>query len=248
MRLTDDIRNLEELQKRIRQRESLLPHTTRPFVAVSYAQSIDGSIATKDRRPLGISGRETLELTHQLRSLFDGILVGINTVIADDPRLTVRLFEGQNPQPVVLDTHLRIPFECKLLQRTDRCSWLASAADNDASRIAAFTRSGTKVLPCRLDGNGRIDLHYLSALLFQKGVKSLMVEGGAKVITSFIHAELVDLFIITISPKFIGGLQVIESRDGDLFTKLKLTGIHYETLGQDIVLWATPVWTGNEKA
>lgn len=243
MRQTDDIQNVFQLQKRLLRQEISPPHMTRPFVAVSYAQGIDGSIATKNRQPLKISGQASLELTHRLRSLFDGILVGINTVLADDPQLTVRLVDGQNPQPVVLDTHLRTPLECRLLQRSDRESWLAAAAGNNGARIAAFTRTGAQVLPCRLDGNGQIDLHHLMALLYAKGVESLMVEGGAKVITSFIHAELVDLFIITISPKFIGGLQVVEAFDGDHFAKLKLTGINYEPMGQDLIVWATPVWT-----
>jgi len=243
MKQTDEIRNLYQLQTRLLGKELSHPRMNRPFVAVSYAQSIDGSIATKNRRPLSISGRESLELTHRLRSLFDGILVGINTVLADDPQLTVRLVDGENPQPVVLDTRLRTPLACRLLQRSDRESWLASATANSHARVSAFIRAGAQVLPCRPDGNGQVDLHHLMALLFDKGVESLMVEGGAKVITSFIHAELVDLFIITISPKFIGGLQVIESRNGDLFSKLNLTGISYETLGKDIVVWASPVWT-----
>ena len=243
MRQTDDIQNLFQLQAKLLQRESSRPHMTRPFVAVSYAQGIDGSIATKNRQPLNISGRQSLELTHRLRALFGGILVGINTVLADDPQLTVRLVDGENPQPVVLDTRLRTPLECRLLQRTDRNSWLASAANNNGARVAAFKRAGAQVLPCRRDDNGQIDLHHLMAVLFQKGVESLMVEGGAKVITSFIHAELVDLFIITISPKFIGGLQVVEALDGDHFDTLELAGIHYEPMGQDLIVWATPVWT-----
>ena len=242
MKKMEEIQNLSQLKTVLQGRKQPQPSRLRPFIAISYAQSIDGSIATNHRQPLPISGRESLEMTHFLRSIFDGILVGINTVLADDPQLTVRLADGANPQPVVLDTHLRTPFDSKLLQRRDRISWLASASDNDHSRVNALTLAGALVLPCRLDSNDQIDLNYLMALLYQKGVQSLMVEGGAKVITSFIHAELVDLFIITISPKFIGGLQVIETRDGDLYSKLKLTGINYETLGQDVIVWAKPNW------
>jgi 3,4-dihydroxy 2-butanone 4-phosphate synthase/GTP cyclohydrolase II len=242
MKKMEKIKNLSQLKTVLQ--GSQQPHASRlrPFIAISYAQSIDGSIATNHRRPLPISGRESLEMTHCLRSIFDGILVGINTVLTDDPQLTVRLADGDNPQPVVLDTHLRTPFDSKLLQRRDRSSWLASAGDNDHSKVNALTLAGALVLPCRLDSNDQIDLNYLMTLLYQKGVHSLMVEGGAKVITSFMHAELVDLFIITISPKFIGGLQVIESRDGDLYSKLKLTGVYYETLGQDVIVWAKPNW------
>jgi hypothetical protein len=74
-------------------------HNGRPFTLVSYAQCLDGSIATIDHRPLAISGRASMTLTHRLRALFEGILIGINTLLADNPRLTVRLVDGANPQP-----------------------------------------------------------------------------------------------------------------------------------------------------
>lgn len=236
-----DIRNIGDLQEALgrlkpdRQRD-------RPFVLISYAQSIDGSIATLDRRPIQLSGPASAVLTHRLRSLFDAILVGIGTVLADDPRLDVRLVPGKNPQPVVLDTHLRIPAESRLLQRPDCQSWLASSEAASETRAAALMRTGATILACPLDGHGQIDIRQLMHILQGRGIYSLMVEGGARVITSFINAGLVDLFIITISPALIGGLRVVEGRNESPLSRVNLVDIHYERMEDDSILWGRPDW------
>lgn len=236
------IQNIEDLENSLVDVKSFCRKMKRPFVTVTYAQSIDGSIAAKDRSPLRISGEASMTLTHRLRSLYDGILVGIETVLADDPQLTVRLVEGPNPQPVVLDTHLRTPVDSRLLKRMDRSSWLVNSGANSAERVAEVTRAGGTVLPCRLDDSGRVDLRELGGLLYQRGISSLMVEGGARVITSFIVARMVDLFIITISPMLVGGLQVVDHPRPSLNGNLRLKDFSYEQMGNDLVLWAKPVW------
>ncbi|MBI5589729.1 MAG: RibD family protein [Deltaproteobacteria bacterium] len=236
------IRSIEDLQQGLQHVKSGCRPTARPFILISYAQSLDGSIATLDRRPLKISGSASLMLTHRLRSLFDAILVGIDTVVADNPLLTVRLVPGVNPQPVVLDTHLRIPLESRLLERSDRRSWLAGVKDDASARTDAVSRAGAEILPCRLNDQGQIDIRHLMGLLFERGIRSLMVEGGARVISSFIRAELADLFIITISPTLIGGLRVIQGQNGCPPSRLTLTQIHYEDLENDLILWAEPAW------
>lgn len=246
MKPRQPVRNVEDLKRWLGHLKSTR-QMSRPYIAVSYAQSIDGSIATADRRPLTISSTKSMRLTHQLRALFDGILIGINTVIADDPQLTVRLVEGSNPQPVVLDTHLRTPVECGLMRRSDRSSWVASSLHNSAEKIAAITRAGAVNVSCPIDPDGLIDLYELVGKLYQLGVRSLMVEGGAKVITSFIHARLVDQFIITVSPMFIGGLPAVVTSAARRLQKLHLSDIHYQQLGDDIVCWARPVWNANEE-
>lgn len=236
------IQSIDDLADVLNDVESHCQKTGRPFVTVTYAQSIDGSIATRDRRPLRISGSASMRMTHQLRALNDGILVGIETVLADNPRLSVRLVEGSNPQPVVLDTRLRTPIDAHLLEREDQSAWLVTSGVNATERVDAVSRAGATVLPCGLDEAGRVDLRELMGKLYEKGMRSLMVEGGARVITSFIHARAVDLFVITISPMLIGGLQVVEARQPSLSRLLQLSGIHYEHLEDDLVLWAKPLW------
>ena len=138
--------DMDVMQRRIEETAASCRPEGRPFVTVSYAQSIDGSIASRRRRPLPISGPAAMRMTHGLRALHDGILVGIETVLADDPRLSVRLVEGPHPQPVILDTHLRTPVEAHLVQRRDCRSWLVGAEDLPAERVAAMTRAGADVL------------------------------------------------------------------------------------------------------
>jgi riboflavin-specific deaminase-like protein len=234
--------NIEDLQQGLQHLKSGCRPMVRPFILISYAQSVDGSIATLDRRPLMISGPVSMVLTHRLRSLFDAILVGIDTVVNDNPLLTVRLVPGDSPQPVVLDTHLRIPPESRLLERSDCRSWLAGVKEVSTTGADALRRTGAQILPCRLNDQGQIDIHHLMGLLHDRGIRSLMVEGGAKVISSFIRAQLADLFIITISPSLIGGLRVIQGQNGSLPPRLTLTQIHYERLENDLVLWAEPQW------
>ena len=238
------INSIEDLDRHLQAVRTAGNHNGRPFTLVSYAQCLDGSIATIDRRPLAISGRESMTLTHRLRALFEGILIGINTLLADNPRLTVRLVDGANPRPVVLDTHLRTPAACRLVQQNDRTVWLASAANHRPDRQAALARAGAVCLPCSLDGRGQIDLHALLQKLHDRGVRSLMVEGGAQVITSFIRAGLADLFIITVSPAFVGGLQAVDGRSTAPLSKLSLTDINYERMEDDLIVWAKP---GNVK-
>jgi GTP cyclohydrolase II len=234
--------NLDELQHCLAQAAAFRRHRCRPFVTVSYAQSVDGSIASRTRQPMRLSGELSMVLTHRLRTRFDAILVGIETVLADNPHLTVRYAQGRHPQPVVLDTHLRIPIQSNLVQRSDLSSWVVSGRNSALERIDKLARAGVTVLPCQLGGDGKIDLQRLMLLLADRGVNSLMVEGGARVITSFIRARLVDQFIITIAPTLIGGLSVIDGPGIHPSTQLRLDQVHYEHLGEDLILWAKPHW------
>jgi GTP cyclohydrolase II len=237
------IQGIEDLARGLAHQEAFCLGTGRPFVLLSYAQSIDGSIAARDRRPVRISGPASMELTHRLRALCDGILVGIGTVLADDPRLSVRLVKGPSPRPVVLDTRLRTPLDARLLQRPPRAPWLVSAAANPAERVQAATRVGAEVLACDLDDRGRIHLPRLMDLLHARGVRSLMVEGGARVIASFLEARLVDLIVITLAPLLLGGLPVADGHPETGDWALPLRDTHYEQLESDLVLWARPGWS-----
>ncbi len=234
---------MEDLEAQLDQVTATCRPSGRPFVTVSYAQSIDGSIATRNRRPLPLSGPDAMRMTHALRALHDGILVGIETVLADDPQLNVRLVEGPHPQPVVLDSRLRTPGDARLLQGRHRRSWLVGAADNSPARVGDITQAGAEVLACPRDArSGRLNLPQTLTLLHDRGIKRLMVEGGARVITSFIQAQLVDLFIVTIAPKLVGGLQVLAAPTNGADAPMQLAGVRYARLGDDLILWARPVW------
>ncbi len=238
----DRIESIEDLRACLSRSKAFRARHNRPFITVSYAQSVDGSIASKNRLPIQLSGPESAVLTHQIRAACDAILIGVGTLLADDPRLTVRLAEGGNPQPIVLDTHLRTPVSARLVTQSDHSPWIIKAQDNHSDRIEVLKNAGATPLPCATGRDGKIDLHALMAILDEKQVNSIMVEGGAKVITSFVHSELIDQFIITVSPRLVGGLPVIDSSGLNLNSNLMLGHVSYQSLGNDLILWTRPEW------
>lgn len=235
--------SLDDLGELLFRADTFCERTKRPFVTVSYAQSVDGSIASLSRQPIRLSGHESMTMTHQIRTLCDAILVGIETVLADDPKLTVRLVPGRSPQPIVLDTRLRMPLAAALVRRSDVSSWVVSSDGTNGKRARDLTRAGVRILSCPKDADGRIDLEALLTMLPELGIKSVMVEGGARVITSFVRTRLVDQFIITISPKLVGGLPVLERPLPNPLSYVQLRQVTYQPLGDDLVVWASPQWS-----
>lgn len=214
----------------------------RPFVTVTYAQSVDGSIAGRNREQLRLSGDESMCLTHHLRASHDAILVGIGTVMADDPRLTVRQAPGSDPQPVVLDTHFRTPETCRLLQNSDLPPWIMGGDASAAAQAGKLSVAGAVATLVSVTDDDRVDLPSVLGLLAERGVGSLMVEGGARVITSFVKSRAVDQFVITIAPRMVGGLPVFE-RDAFPVPPLRnFSSVAYQQLGSDLVIWGTPEW------
>jgi riboflavin-specific deaminase-like protein len=236
------IHSIEDFKSFIKNAEAFRLKRRRPFIAVSFAQSVDGSIASRNKGQLLLSGPKSSVLTHQLRASCDAILIGIGTLLADDPQLTVRLTVGQNPQPIVLDTRLRTPLGARLIQRTDLNPWIVNGQDGTHLRAIALAQAGARILTCATTTDGYLDLLALMDLLTERKVNSLMVEGGAKVITSFVNAGLVDQFIITISPKLVGGLRMIDSKGFKTASHLDLGQVKYQPLGDDLVMWARPKW------
>jgi GTP cyclohydrolase II len=215
------------------------PSNGRPHVTLAYAQSIDGSIALEPGRPFALSGPESLRLTHALRAAHDAILVGIGTVLADDPQLTVRLVEGRSPQPVVVDSRLRTPPTARLLSH-QRTAWIAATGDADDRRRSHLESSGARVLRVPSWANGWVHLPALLERLAGHGVRHLMVEGGAKIITSFMRARLVDYAVITVAPRFLGGMAALSASERGGLPRLQSWAT--ERVGDDLVLAGEPLW------
>jgi len=209
----------------------------RPLVTLTYAQSLDGSLAARRGQPLALSGSQSLNLTHQLRAAHDAILVGIGTVLADDPCLTVRYSGGNHPQPVILDSSLRIPVGAKLVAEPVRPLWIATTPAASTARRSVLAACGAHILDLPESPDGGVSLPDLLALLAEKGVNSLMVEGGARVIASFLRQQLVDQVLLTIAPCFVGGLPALGALLPDGFPRLMDTQV--ELLGEDTIIWGT---------
>jgi GTP cyclohydrolase II len=190
--------------------DSHLRRFGRPLVTLSYAQSLDGSIAARRGETLVLSGPESKVLTHRLRAANDAILVGIGTVLADDPRLTARLAGGAHPQPVVVDSRLRFPPDARLLNHPIHMPWIATGERADPARAQALEAKGAVMLPLPEEADGWIDLGALLDQLGQRGIASLMVEGGAAILTSFLAGRLADQLVLTIAPRLVGGLGAVD--------------------------------------
>ncbi len=168
----------------------------RPFVTVNCAMTADGKIAGSDRRQLAISSPEDLDRVRRMRSSTDAILVGVGTVLADDPHLTVKGGPpGKNPVRVVLDSHGRTPEGARVL-------------DSRARTIVATAEDCTKEWPgveVIRAGKGEVDLNVLLDQLYGRGIRTLMVEGGGETIFSFFLHDLVDRYCVYVGSMIVGG-------------------------------------------
>ncbi len=213
----------------------------RPFVTVSYAQTLNGTIGSPDGGPLHISGPASLQVTHRLRSLHDAILVGIGTVLADDPKLTVRLVEGDSPQPVIVDSRLRLPASARLWQHP-KPPWIATLNDEQSAPTFMIANSA-RVMTVPATHDGGVHLPSLLDRLWECDVRSVMVEGGSRIITSLIAQSLVDFFVVTVAPRLVAGTNVLASRGHAGLPAATLTGVTYTQAGEDLILWGSvPPW------
>lgn len=204
----------------------------RPHVTLSYAQSWDGSITTAPGETLALSSDASMQMTHQLRSLHDGILVGIGTVLADNPRLNVRKWTGNDPQPIVLDSQLRMPPGCQLCQSAERGCWVLTTPEGAADR------DDCELIVVPGDAEGHVNLHDAMAVLYERGIRSLMVEGGASVITAFLRAGLADAVILTVAPVFVGGYNAVGSLgDAERLQFPRIDDLHSQQLGNELIVW-----------
>ncbi len=216
------------------------PARRRPRITISYAQSLDGSIAARPGEPLRLSGSSSLELTHRLRAGHDAILVGIGTVLADDPRLNVRLAAGDSPMPVILDGGLRLPLTARLLRGRGasdavRPPVVATSFEAPPERAAQLREAGVTVLRFRSSG-GRVPLRSVMRALHRRGVRRLLVEGGGRVLTSMFSDRLADWVVITVAPRLVGG----EPALARVPAPVDLSGLAWARLDDDLVFAGRP--------
>ena len=207
-----------------------------PWVTLSYAQTLDGCIAAEPGKPLEISSPETMQMTHRLRAWHDAILVGSGTVLADDPVLNVRLVEGKDPQPIILDSRLRTPLGSRLIRRSDLHPWIVCSNAAGQDQGAALMAAGAHLLRVEQEPDGCLSLPQMLECLKSLGIASIMVEGGSRVISSFLQAGLADWAVITISPRWAGGLPALDREVGSQRDMPHLIDPEYQQCGPDLVV------------
>ena len=181
--------------------------TGMPFVTAKFAMSLDGKIASRSGDSKWISGRESREYPHTLRARSDAIMVGINTALADDPQLTARDAAGnaaeRQPMRVVLDSKGRLPADARMLSAPGKT---LVAVTQGAARLADDRLAGDRVETLALPpGEGGVDLRALLALLGERGVVNILVEGGGGVLGTLFDMRLVDTVVAFVAPVIIGG-------------------------------------------
>ena len=218
--------------------------TGRPFVVVKYAQSLDGRVATVVGDSKWISGPEALRFAHQLRAESCAVVVGSGTVAADDPALTVRRVKGVQPYRIVFSSSLEFPRRGRLFEIDSNFRTII-VSKNSAIKQAAKTKWGRNVMfwAVKSKGRSRLDIEEFLRKAASFGLKSILVEGGPTLVTSFLKSGFVDKIVVIVSPSLIGsGTDSI----GELEVKrisqaVRLERIQVQLVGRDFVLTGYPV-------
>jgi diaminohydroxyphosphoribosylaminopyrimidine deaminase/5-amino-6-(5-phosphoribosylamino)uracil reductase len=228
---------LEEECKKLNEPYSKWIRTKKPFVIVKAAMSLDGKIATKIGDSKYITGREARKLVHEMRAELDAVMVGINTVMKDDPQLTVRLAKGRNPMKIVVDTKLRIPLNSKIIKNEPEKLIIATSNKASKKKVKALQQKGLNVILTELK-DGKIDLKKLMKELGKSEITSIMIEGGAELNAEALRSGIVDKILFFISPKMIGkGIGAVGDLGINKVDKsMNLKSIDYKKVGRDILI------------
>lgn len=214
--------------------------TKMPFTVMKTAMTLDGKIATAAGNSKWISNEVSRRRVHELRDVYDGILVGIGTVLADDPALTTRLASksGKNPLRIVVDSRARTPLTAKVVTDGQAETLIAVTVAAEAAKVEALRQAGVEVLVVN-DGQ-QVDLKQLFCRLGERGICSIFVEGGALINYSLLKAGLIDKVYSFIAPKMVGGSSAPGPVGGDgvetLDQAFLLEDVETELLAGDILV------------
>ncbi|WCK56619.1 bifunctional diaminohydroxyphosphoribosylaminopyrimidine deaminase/5-amino-6-(5-phosphoribosylamino)uracil reductase RibD [Aneurinibacillus sp. Ricciae_BoGa-3] len=221
--------------------------TKRPFVTVKTASTLDGKVATVTGNSRWITGETSREDVHQLRHENDAILVGVNTVLTDDPQLTTRLpLGGRNPIRIVVDSTLRTPIYARVVTDAQAPTWIITTEQADKDKCRRLQERGIRIFTA---GNGSsVDIDQALKVLGEHEITSLLVEGGSQVNSSFLHAHAIDKLVAYIAPKIVGGQAAPTPFGGfgieEMASAISLRDVQMQQVGDDFKITGYPVWEG----
>lgn len=211
-----------------------------PFVELKSAISLDGKIAAVSGESKWITSEKSRENGHYLRNKLSAIMVGINTVLKDNPSLTCRIPDGRNPIRVVVDSRLRIPLECNLIKNNnDGKTIVACCEQADKKKAEMLIQAGVKVIKIK-SKEGKVDLKELMKILGKEKIDSVLIEGGGTLSFSALKEKIVDKVRFYIAPKLIGGVNSKSCIEGEGFYNLcdavKLKDLTYRQIDNDLIV------------
>lgn len=239
-----------EVVSGIREQESLKMNevfnkfitTKRPFVTLKAASTLDGKIATHSLDSKWITSEDARRDVHELRSEHMAILVGVGTVIEDDPELTARIPNGRNPVRVILDSSLRLPLDAKVVVDGAAETWIFTSRTYDHSKKEQLEQAGIRIF--ETSGETRTDVNDLMRILGENGISSLFIEGGGTVNSAFLENRLIDKVVLYFAPKLVGGSNAPTFLEGRGFELMKdaidLVDGEFTKIGKDFKFTGYP--------
>lgn len=188
-----------------------------PFVIAKYASTADGKIATKTGDSKWISNDESRLIVHKIRNAVSAILVGIDTVISDNPMLNCRIENGTNPVRIICDSSLRIPINCNIVNTADEIPTIIAYSQENgeiSDKKASLSEKGIEFIYVP-DKNGKVDLKELIKKLGKRKIDSVLIEGGSELLASALFSGIVNKLEVFIAPKIFGGSNAKTSVGGD---------------------------------
>ena len=212
----------------------------KPFIVLKAAMTLDGKIATATGQSKWITNEKSRAYGYKLRDIYDGIMVGINTVIEDNPMLTARVDGGKNPIRIVVDSSLKIDINANVVQDKSAKTIIATTDKADKDKILKLQAQDVDVIVVDKDENDKVDIEKLLDILGQQNICSILVEGGATLSGSFVAKKLVDKVYFFIAPKIVGGKEAKTPVAGtgilNLQEALALKDIQIEKIEEDILI------------
>lgn len=210
-----------------------------PFVILKSGMSLDGKIATYSGKSKWITSKESREDSQKLRNRLSSIMVGVNTVIEDDPELTCRINDEKKLIRIIVDTKLRVPLNSKVIKNNDGMTVVATTLNTDKKKKQVLIDLGIKIIEVS-EKNNKVDLKELVKKLGEEGIDSILIEGGGTLNFSALQEKIVDKVIFYMAPKILGGEKSKSCIAGIGFSELEeapnLKDISYRTIGEDLVI------------
>jgi diaminohydroxyphosphoribosylaminopyrimidine deaminase / 5-amino-6-(5-phosphoribosylamino)uracil reductase len=217
----------------------------RPFVTLKSAVTLDGKVATSTSDSKWITSEDARKEVHQLRNENAGILVGVNTVIADDPELTTRIPNGRNPIRIILDSTLRIPVDSKVVTDQKAPTWIFTTKNVDFDKKQKLENAGIKVFVT--SGTKHVDLQETLEILGGNFISSLLIEGGGEINASFMEDKLIDKLVVYIAPKVIGGKNAPSFLQGvgvmKMSEAIEFADVSFTQVGKDYKFTGYPIYS-----